>query len=412
MQSFIKYASDSDFSIYNIPFGIAQIKGKEKHVVSRIGNFIIDLAAMHSLGLIEVPGLHIDALRNEFLNEFIGLGKELTTAVRQQIQARLRVEEEPIWGDRKEAVLIPAAEVEMCMPLMVGNYTDFYSSEYHAYNVGCMFRDPENALMPNWKHLPVGYHGRASSIICSDRSIHRPSGQMLDADKNVVFGPSKRLDFELEMAFVVGKSNALGHSVATQDAPDHIFGLMLFNDWSARDIQAWEYVPLGPFLGKSFASTVSPWIVTLEALAPFRIEGPKQDPKPLPYLQFEYSSHYDIQLEVYLKSEGFDSYCISKSNYKFLYWNIAQQLAHHTVNGCNLQVGDLCASGTISGPEKSSYGSFLELSWAGREPMEMPDGSKRSFLLDGDELCLRGFGTTDGQRVGFGEARTKILPAL
>ena len=295
------------------------------------------------------------------------------------------------------------AEVEMVLPVYVPSYTDFYSSIEHATNIGSMIRDPENALMPNWKHIPVGYHGRSSSIIISGEPVRRP--------KEPSVGPTKRLDFELEMAFVVSTETELGQTVSTAKAEDHIFGFVLFNDWSARDIQVWEYVPLGPFLAKNFASSVSPWIVTLEALEDFRVAGPKQDPPVLPYLEFSGDRNFDINLEVGIVPEGSTEEVVCQSNFRYMYWNICQQLAHHTVNGCNIEVGDMYASGTISGPDPGSYGSMMELAWKGTRPLKMPDGSTRTFIDDGDTVIMRGFAEKDGKRVGFGEVSTKILPA-
>jgi fumarylacetoacetase len=275
-----------------------------------------------------------------------------------------------------------------------------------------MFRDPENALLPNWKHIPVGYHGRASSIIVSGQAIHRPKGQTLPNGANApVFGPTQRLDFELEMGFICGKDTQLGDSVSTKEAEDYIFGLVLFNDWSARDIQKWEYVPLGPFLAKNFASSISPWVVTMEALEPFRVAGPTQEPKVLPYLEYEGAKNYDINLEVDITPDGGEANTICHSNFKYMYWNMAQQLAHHTVNGCNINVGDMMASGTISGKDENAYGSMLELAWMGTKPVQLKDGSERKFILDGDTVTMRGYAEKDGKRVGFGEVSTKVLPA-
>ena len=295
----------------------------------------------------------------------------------------------------------------------VGDYTDFYSSLEHASNVGRMFRDPENALLPNWRHLPVAYHGRASSIVVSGTPVRRPWGQKApDSNQGPpAFGPSQALDFELEVAFVVGKSTLPGETVAVNNAEEFIFGLLLFNDWSARDIQKWEYQPLGPFLGKSFASTVSPWVVTLDALEPFRTSGPEQDPPPLPYLQSRKDHHYDLELEVLLQSKDGPPKRVCHSNFKYLYWNMCQQLAHQTVNGCNINVGDLYASGTISGTTPDSYGSLLELTWNGTKPLSMPDGTERRFLEDGDRVIFRGWGERSGIRIGFGEAEGAVLPA-
>ena len=300
----------------------------------------------------------------------------------------------------------------MMMPLHVQNYTDFYSSIEHATNVGKMFRDPANALLPNWKHLPVGYHGRASSIVVSGINFHRPKGQMKPADaEKPIFGASKQLDFELEMAFVLNKNTEIGEGISTQEAEDAIFGMVIFNDWSARDIQSWEYVPLGPFLGKNFCSSISPWVVTLEALEPFRTASPKQEPEVLDYLKFEGDKNFDINLEVYLQPENGEENLICKSNYKYMYWNMTQQLAHHTINGCNVEVGDLYASGTISGSEPNSFGSMLELTWRGQNPLKLSDGSERKFIEDHDTIIMRGFSEKNGIRVGFGEVRGKVLPA-
>jgi fumarylacetoacetase len=299
------------------------------------------------------------------------------------------------------------------MPVSVTNYTDFYSSEEHAINVGSMFRDPKNALLPNWKHLPVGYHGRASSIVVSDTDVIRPRGQIKPNNSEVpVFSASQKLDFELELAFVVCQETKIGSSVSTREAEDCIAGFVLFNDWSARDIQQWEYVPLGPFLGKNFASTISPWIVTMDALEPFRTKGPDQDPAVLPYLTFEGEKNFDIYLDVFVQPERSEATTICRSNAKYLYWNVNQQLAHHTINGCNIQVGDLYASGTISGPSTGSFGSMLELSWNGQKALSMPDGSIRYFLQDGDTVIMRAHAEKNGVRIGFGECRGKILPAI
>jgi fumarylacetoacetase len=275
-----------------------------------------------------------------------------------------------------------------------------------------MFRDPENALLPNWKHLPVGYHGRASSIVVSGTPIHRPKGQFKDPDmESPVFGPSRRLDFELELAFITGKSTKLGDSVEVGEAEEYIFGFVLFNDWSARDIQAWEYVPLGPFLGKNFGSSISPWVVTLEALEPFRVAGPVQEPEVLDYLKSKGNHNFDIQLEVMIQPDGKKASKVCTSNFKYMYWNIAQQLAHHTVNGCNINVGDMMASGTISGSAEDSFGSMLELSWKGTKPVKLEDGDERRFIEDGDTVIMKGFSEKEGIRVGFGEVASQILPA-
>jgi fumarylacetoacetase len=355
----------------------------------------------------------MDALHQPQLNEFIGLGKAVTKAVRERVSELLRHDNDELRDiELRETALMPQAKLTMHMPVKVGDYTDFYSSIDHATNVGTMFRDPDNALLPNWKHLPVGYHGRASSIVVSGAQIHRPNGQQMPADaKAPVFGPSKLFDFELEVAFVTGKATELGQRVSLAEAEDHIFGLVLFNDLSARDIQKWEYVPLGPFLAKNFGSVISPWIVTLEALEPFRVEGYDQDPPVLPYLQYKGKKNYDLALEVDLVLPDGQAKTVCRSNFRYMYWNMCQQLAHQTVNGCNINVGDLYASGTISGPEPSSFGSMLELSWRGTKPISMPDGSERKFVNDGDSIVMRGWGQGEGYRVGFGESRCTVLPA-
>ena len=309
------------------------------------------------------------------------------------------------------------SEVEMLLPVKIGDYTDFYSSMEHAKNVGTMFRDPANALLPNWKHLPVGYHGRASSIVVSGTNFHRPKGQIKPVDSETpIFSPTRSLDFELEMAFIIGKETKLGESISTKDAEDYIFGMVLFNDWSARDIQQWEYIPLGPFLGKNFCSSISPWIVTMDALEPFRVAGPKQEPEVLPYLQFEGKKNYDINLEVCIQPEPLnlnpETTVVSKSNFKYMYWNMCQQLAHHTVNGCNIRVGDLMASGTISGSTPDSYGSMLELTWKGTKPIKLSDGSERKFINDNDTVIMRGYCEKENLKIGFGEMKGKILSAI
>lgn len=414
LRSWVDVPGGSDFPIQNLPFGIARTKqGGTPRAVVAIGEMIADLQVLAEHGFFDDLGIPREVFAQSVLNDLIAQGKQKTSALRNRISQLLDSDfEEWDASELSNFFLYPQADVEMLMPLRVGDYTDFYSSIEHASNVGAMFRDAQNPLLPNWRHLPVGYHGRASSIVVSGTPIRRPKGQTLPAGAEApVFGPSTRMDFELEMAFVVGKSTALGESVSIRDAEDYIFGLMLFNDWSARDIQQWEYVPLGPFLGKNFGSTVSPWVVMLEALEPFRVAGPKQEPEVLPYLRSEGHRNFDLHLEVWIRPEQGEAARVCSSNFKHMYWNMAQQLAHHTVNGCNIQVGDLCASGTISGPDPGSYGSMLELSWKGTRPIAMPDGSTRTFLNDGDEVVLRGWGERDGVRVGFGEAKGLLLPA-
>ncbi|GMN06042.1 fumarylacetoacetase [Croceitalea sp. MTPC5] len=403
----IDIPKNSDFSIHNIPFGIFSTEDRSPRAGVAIGDHILDLAALAEL---DVFDFNTAVFEKETLNDFISLGKEITKKVRLDIQHWLQ-DENSILASKSE-LFIKQVDAQMHMPVYIGDYTDFYSSIEHATNVGKMFRDPENALLPNWKHIPVGYHGRASSIVVSGEPIHRPKGQTIPvgADKPV-FGPTQRLDFELEMGFITGKNTNLGESVLTSEAEEYIFGLVLLNDWSARDIQKWEYVPLGPFLAKNFASHISPWIVTLEAFETFKVPGPKQEPEVLPYLQYEGLKNYDINLEVAISPEGSEEQTVCHSNFKYMYWNMAQQLAHHTVNGCNINIGDLYGSGTISGKDENSYGSMLELAWMGTKPLKMKDGSERKFINDGDTVTMRGFAEKDGKRVGFGEVSAKILPA-
>lgn len=412
LQSWIEVPQDSDFPLQNLPFGIFEKDGQKRAGVA-IGEQLIDLNALHFAGLLERCEMRKGVFNSEFLNDFMSLGREKTRIVRNRISELLQEGNVELKEHAELAnMLFKQSEVRMCLPARIGDYTDFYSSEQHAYNVGCMFRDPANALMPNWKHIPVGYHGRSSSIIESGVPIHRPKGQQRpNDDQPPVFGPCKLLDFELEMAFITCGENALGTSISTADAEDHIFGMVMFNDWSARDIQKWEYVPLGPFLAKNFASCISPWIVTMDALEPFRIPGPKQDPEVLPYLQYEGNKHFDITIEVAVQPEGSEEKVVGNSNFKYMYWNMAQQLAHHTVNGCNIRTGDMYGSGTISGSDPSQYGSMLEISWKGTKPVQMPDGTERKFIQDGDTVIMRGHGEKNGVRIGFGEVSTKVLPS-
>ena len=407
LTTWVHVPQNSDFTIYNLPFGIFSTDGKSPRAGMAIGEQIVDLSVLAKADLIKVEAHYF--LKSS-LNDFITLGKSITNKVRIDVQQLLIDEDSPL-KNRPDA-FVPQHKATMHLPVQIGDYTDFYSSLEHATNVGKMFRDPENALLPNWKHLPVGYHGRASSIVVSGTDINRPKGQVLPKGAEVpVFKPSGRLDFELEMAFIVGKETKLGESIPVDKASDYIFGMVLFNDWSARDIQKWEYVPLGPFLGKSFASSVSPWIVTLEALEPFKVSGPKQDPEVLPYLKYERPFNYDIQLEVTLAPENSEPQTICKSNFKYMYWNMAQQLAHHTVNGCNVKVGDMMASGTISGKDETAYGSLLELSWGGKKTIRLTNEQTRTFIEDNDTITMKGIAERDFIKVGFGEVSGKILPA-
>jgi fumarylacetoacetase len=416
LKSWIAADPKSDFPIQNLPFGIFRPKNRTNpRAGTRIGNRVIDLALIAERGYFAHTGIHDrEVFSKSSLNDFIAMGKPAWSAVRNKLSEIFDEKNQEYWNteDFIENLFYRPFEVEMLMPVKVGDYTDFYSSIEHATNVGKMFRDPDNALLPNWRHIPVGYHGRASSIVVSGTDIHRPVGQTKSDDKALPdFGPSKLVDFELEMAFITGRATQLGERISIDLAEDHIFGMVLFNDLSARDIQKWEYVPLGPFLSKNFGSVVSPWIVTLEALQPFRVIGPKQEPEPLPYLKYNGEANFDIQLEVCLQPENSEIHNICRSNFKYMYWNMFQQLTHHTVAGCNINIGDMYASGTISGPTPDSFGSMLELTWRGTKPVKMPDGSERKFINDNDTIIMRGFAEKDGVRVGFGEVRTKILPA-
>ncbi len=415
LKSWVEVKPKSDFPIQNLPFGIFKTSEISPRVGVAIGEFILNLSVVADAYLLNSVSIDTKVFSEDTLNSFISQGKLVTNAVREIVSDLLR-EENPELRDNvelKSKALLKQSEAQMLMPVHVPNYTDFYSSKEHATNVGSMFRDPKNALLPNWLHLPVGYHGRASSIVVSGTPIHRPKGQTkADDASSPSFGPSRLLDFELEMAFITGKSTQLGERISTAKAGDYIFGLVLFNDWSARDIQKWEYVPLGPFLAKNFGSTISPWVVTLEALEPFRVESPKQEPEVLPYLKFDGNNNYDINLEVEIIPESGKGKTVSHSNFKYMYWNMAQQLAHHTVNGCNICVGDMYASGTISGPTPDSYGSMLEITWQGKNPVKMPDGTERKFIQDGDTVVMKGYCEKDGVRIGFGECSGKILPAL
>lgn len=413
-KSWIKVTKNSDFPIQNIPFGVFLTRDDITTIGTRIGDYAIDLAALHQLGYFEGIPLTDDMFMQDTLNDFISDGRTTWRLVRNRIADIFDADNPKLRDNEKhrEVILFFMDEVEMLLPVEVGDYTDFYSSREHATNVGTMFRDPDNALMPNWLHLPVGYHGRSSSIVVSGTRIRRPKGQTLPPGSDTpVFGPSKLLDFELEMGFITTDANRLGKSVPVDEARDQIFGLVLLNDWSARDIQKWEYVPLGPFLAKNFASTISPWIVTLDALEPYRVKGPEQDPEPLPYLREDGKSAYDIKLEASIQPKSSDETVVSRTNFKHMYWSISQQLAHQTVNGCNVRSGDLYGSGTISGKDPDSYGSMLELTWKGTKPLKMKDGTERKFLEDGDTVIMRGHCHNQKVRIGFGTCVGRIKKA-
>ncbi len=413
-KSWLPVEKQSDFPIQNIPFGVFITKDDLVTIGTRIGEYAIDLAAMHQLGYFEGIELTDDIFLQDTLNDFISHGKKCWRQVRNRISDIFDIENTGLQNrsKHKEIIIFDVNKIEVLLPVTIGDYTDFYSSRDHATNVGKMFRDPENALLPNWLHIPVGYHGRSSSIVVSGTPIHRPKGQTMPKDAtSPIFGPSKLIDFELEMAFITTDANHLGDSIAVNDAEEYIFGMVLFNDWTTRDIQKWEYIPLGPFLSKNFASTISPWIVTMDALEPFRVSlTPQTNPKPLEYLQEDKHTSFDIKLETFIETENGDLNKMCDSNFKYMYWSMAQQLTHHTVNGCNVNAGDMFGSGTISGPTEGSYGSMLEIAWQGTKPVQLKDGSERKFINDNDNVIMRGYCEKDGVRIGFGKCTGKILP--
>jgi fumarylacetoacetase len=417
LKSFIEVPADSHFPIQNLPFGIFQPREGKPRVGVAIGDLVLDLSLLEELGHFRSQEFHDQKVfSNHSLNRFLALGRPAWRKTREILQHLLSAETPALRDDARlrEQAFHAQKDVVMKLPVRIGNYTDFYSSYHHAHNVGTMLRGPENAVMPNWKWLPVAYHGRASSVVVTGTEVRRPSGQTKPPDApSPTFSPSKSLDYELEMAFLIGPGNSLGEPVPIDHAIDHIFGLVLMNDWSARDIQAWEYQPLGPFLAKNFCTSVSPWVVTLDALEPFRKPLPTQDPEPLPYLRWQNDFTFDIQLETRLQTSSMDApHVITRTNFQNLYWSISQQLAHHTINGCNLEPGDLLASGTISGATEESRGCMLELTWRGANPLKLPNGDSRKWLEDGDTLTITGWAQGDGYRVGFGEVSGRILPAL
>ena len=414
LKSWVSVPENSDFPIQNLPFGIIGNHILSKRVSVRIGDYALDLKVLAELGYLKETGFDSSDFDAPFLNPMMKNGKLAVRKLRNRISELLLDSSTSLQNNPSqiEQVLHLISAVEVSMPVEIGDYTDFYSSKEHATNVGMMFRDPANALLPNWLWIPVAYHGRASSIVLSGQDIHRPKGQIKpSADEDPIFTPSRQVDFELEMAFITFDGKPLGDSISTEEADSYIFGLCLFNDWSARDIQAWEYVPLGPFLGKNFASSISAWIVTLDALEPFSVESPEQNPKVLPYLEFDGKKAYDIQLQVGILTNNKEETVVCNSNFKYMYWNMAQQLAHHTSNGCNIRCGDLLGSGTISGKSEDSFGSMLELTWRGTKPLKVKDGSERKFINDGDSVIMRGHSELNGVRIGFGELKSKLLPA-
>jgi fumarylacetoacetase len=412
-KSWLEVSENSDFPIQNIPFGVFLTKENVVTVGTRIGDSAIDLGALQQMNYFAGIELTDDMFMQDTLNDFISDGQKTWRLVRNRI-AEIFDETNSKLRDNikhRDIVIFEIADVEMQLPVLIGDYTDFYSSKEHATNVGKMFRDPENALLPNWLHIPVGYHGRSSTIVPSGIPIHRPIGQTLPAGETTpVFGPSRLIDFELETAFITTDANVMGEMIPINEVEEYIFGMVLLNDWSARDIQKWEYVPLGPFLAKNFASSISPWIVTMDALEPFRVQSPKQNPSPLPYLQQKGKHSFDINLEVAIQPENVEPTVVSKTNFKYMYWTMSQQLTHHTSNGCRVNSGDMMGSGTISGPTPDSYGSMLELTWGGKNPIKLNDGTERKFINDNDTVIMKGFCKNGQVRIGFGEVSSKLLP--
>ncbi|HEX8957954.1 MAG TPA: fumarylacetoacetase [Burkholderiaceae bacterium] len=415
LKSFVDVAPDSHFPIQNLPFGIfSTAADPAPRAGVAIGDYVLDLAVLERRGLLKPSGTHV--FDQPALNAFIALGKQAWSDNRLAVSLLLRHDNPTLRDDAvlRGQALVAMASVTMHLPVAIPGYTDFYSSKEHATNVGTMFRDPKNALLPNWLHIPIGYNGRASSVVVSGTPVRRPRGQIKLPDAETpIFGACRKLDFELETAFIVGQGNALGEPISVDAAPAHIFGMVLLNDWSARDLQQWEYVPLGPFNSKTFATSISPWIVTMEALQPFMVDSPVQEPEPLPYLRQSGKNGIDLELEVSLRpGDAAQPSTVCRTNFKTMYWTMAQQLAHHTVSGCNTQVGDLMGSGTISGSTPDSYGSLLELTWNGQKPLTLQGGAQRSFIADGDEISMTGWCRGRGYRVGFGSVTGVVLPAL
>ena len=414
LRSFIDVDAASDFPIQNLPYGVFSSKdGLAPRVGVAIGDGVLDLQVLEQEGWLDVgaPGI----FSASSLNPFMALGPKVWSQARARISELLRHDNPELRDNSalRSRALVPMADVKLHLPMTVAGYTDFYSSKEHATNVGVMFRGKDNALQPNWLHMPIGYNGRASTVVVSGTPVRRPRGQLKPPTADVPsFGACKRLDFELEMGVVVGQPSKMGEMLNEQQAEEMIFGFVLLNDWSARDIQQWEYVPLGPFQAKVFATSISPWIVTREALEPFRVHGPEQDPAPLPYLKQALANNYDLRLDVGLRTPQMNEAArICRTNFKYMYWSSVQQLVHHASSGCAMNVGDLLGSGTISGPDKDSRGSLLEISWNGTEPIELPGAAKRTFLEDGDSLVMRGWCQGDGYRVGFGEVEGTVLAA-
>jgi fumarylacetoacetase len=412
LKSFIAVAKDSHFPIQNLPYGVFTTPANySPRVGVAIGDQVLDLSVLEQAGLLDVvPGERL--FNRPTVNAFIERGPDAWRRAREAISELLRADNARLRDDARlrARAFAPQSAAKMLLPLAIPGYTDFYSSKEHATNVGSMFRDPTHALLPNWLYVPIAYNGRASSIVVSGTPVLRPNGQSKRPDAaQPAFGPSRRLDFELEMAFVIGIGNALGEPIPVASASSHVFGMVLMNDWSARDLQQWEYIPLGPFNSKTFATSISPWIVTMDALEPFRVDAPAQDPPPLPYLATSGPQAYDIHLEAALAPAGKPPTTISRTNFRSMYWSVAQQLAHHTVSGCNTRVGDLMGSGTISGTTPETCGSLLEITANGARPLHLADGSERRFLEDDDEMILTGWAQAKEYRIGFGEVRGRIV---
>ena len=415
LRSFIPVDAESDFPIQNLPYGVFSARGLAPRVGVAIGDYVLDLWELEQDGRLAVGQDGPGVFAADTLNPFMALGPKVWAATRSRISELLRHDNGELRDNEAlcRRVLVPMKEARLHLPIAVSGYTDFYASKEHASNVGIMFRGKENALQPNWLHMPVGYNGRASTVVVSGTKVRRPRGQLKPPGADLPsFGACRRLDFELEMGAVIGQPSPMGETLTEALAEQMIFGFVLLNDWSARDIQQWEYVPLGPFLAKAFATSISPWVVTSAALEPFRRQGPKQDPAPLAYLQQTQPHNYDIELEVALRAAPMSKPArICRTNFKYMYWSSVQQLLHHASSGCAMNVGDLLGSGTMSGPEKDQRGSLLEISWNGTEPVELASGITRTFLEDGDSLVMRGWCQGNGYRVGFGEVEGTIVPA-
>lgn len=416
MKSFIEVDQESDFPIQNLPYGVFTTETQStKHIGVAIGEYVLDITLLEAKGFLTEA---LNGAQNIFnqgvLNPFLALKNDVWHQVRKTLQSLLSIDNDTIQSDSslKEEVLIPRSIITNHVPISIGDYTDFYASKNHATHVGTMFRGKDNALMPNWTSLPVGYHGRASSIVMSGTDVRRPLGQTKPKEvEQPIFGPSKQLDFEYEMGFIMGYGNQLQSPINVNEAKNHVFGMVIVNDWSARDIQAWEYQPLGPFLAKNFATSISPWVVTLEALETFKTEGPTQIPEPFDYLKDTSTKNsYNLTLETYLQTDNEKEVQIAQTNYNSTYWSIAQMVAHHTITGCNLKTGDLLATGTISGKNQNERGSLMEITWRGENPIRV-NNVKRSWLEDGDTLTLKAYAQGENYRIGFGEVVGKILPA-